>query len=167
MARTTKQCHTCKEQFLKSDLVDYASPHATVAYSYCPKCLAEKKARDVFSATVCNIFGLKAPGPRIWTERKRIIDTYGYSDQTIIDCLKYLYEIKGMKKLSESLCLITPVNIEKMLKYKKRQDFEATKISSAFVESMNSTVQPRRIRVKENTSTLLKDDWNPDDFFKD
>ena len=167
MAKLTKQCFGCKQQFLKTELVNYASLRATQLHSYCPKCLEEKKIKDNFVDAVCQIFNLKAPGPRIWTERKRIIDTYGYTDQTIIDCLQYLYNEKKLKKLSESLCLVTPKNVEDMMKYKRQKSFEATKLSMAFVQSLTSETKPRRVRLKDTTQKKLDDNWNPDDFFKD
>ena len=76
--RAVKKCYGCKQEFRSEELVYYASPTANTGYNYCPKCLAEKQARERFSYKVCSIFGLKAPGPRIWTERKRLYEKYGY-----------------------------------------------------------------------------------------
>ena len=86
------KCFTCKQPFPKEELIDYASENSNVTHHYCKICYAEKIARDNFSNTVCRIFGLKTPGPRIWAERKRIQDKYGYTDNTIVECLLYLYE---------------------------------------------------------------------------
>lgn len=108
----TKKCHGCGENFLRDQLIDYASPNAKTLYSYCQKCYKEKIAKDKFSEKVCSIFGLKKPGPRIWQDRKRIQEKYGYTDDVIVDCLDYIYNIKKLKKLSESLCLVTPLNVE-------------------------------------------------------
>lgn len=50
--RLTKQCFGCKEQFRKTELIDYAAPGTVTMHSYCPKCLAEKHARERFSAKI-------------------------------------------------------------------------------------------------------------------
>lgn len=91
--RLTKLCHGCKQSFRKSELIDYASPGAKTMYSYCSKCLEEKHSRENFSNKVCSIFGIKTPGPLIWTQRKRLQDTYGYTDDIIVECLDYLYNV--------------------------------------------------------------------------
>lgn len=157
--RTTKQCHSCKKQFKYSDLIDYASPGAKTMYSYCKDCLKEKQDRDAFSMKVCQIFGIKSPGPQIWTERKRLRDTYGYTDQTIIDCLDYIYGVEKKKKLTESLVLVKPSTIERMMKYKKQK-------SAGIVQSLKTEMIEHIVPIKENT-TSKKNEWNPDDWLDD
>lgn len=120
--KVTKQCYGCKQQFRKTELIDYASPAAKIPHSYCPKCLKEKQERERFADKVCNIFGIKSPGPRIWTERKRIKDQYGYTDNVIIDCLDYIYNVEKHKGYAESLYLVTPPMVEKMRAYQKQRD---------------------------------------------
>lgn len=163
MAKETKQCYVCKQQFRKNELVDYASPRAKILHSYCKKCLEEKKAKDSFSDAVCYIFGIKMPGPRIWTERKRLIDTYGYSDQTIVDCLNYLYNVKKMKKLTESICLVTPVTIHEMLEYEKQKSFEITYMAKAFETETVEHFVPTPKRKKQ----VQKIEYDPDEWLDD
>ena len=103
------------------------------------------------------------PGPRIWTERKRLIDTYGYSDQTIIDCLNYLYKVKKMKKLAESLCLVTPTTIHEMFEYKKQQSFEANYLAIAMQTEQNEYIIPTPKRKKQ----INKVEYNPDEWLDD
>ena len=123
----TKQCYECKQQFRREELVDYASPKAKITHSYCRACLEKKQARDNFSAKVSEIFGIKSPGPRIWTERKRLFETYGYTDDTIIDCLDYLYKVEKYKKFVESIALVTPTTVERAQRYKKKKEQETDK----------------------------------------
>ena len=111
---STKQCYGCKQTFLKTELIDYTPIAAKISHSYCPACLKEKQAKDNFSMKVCSIFQLKSPGPRIWNERKRLIDKYGYTDEIIIDCLDYIYNVEHAAKLAESLCLVNPTTVAKM-----------------------------------------------------
>lgn len=160
--KNTKQCYSCKQQFLKTELVDYASPRANTLHSYCHKCLMEKQAKDRFSEKVCEIFGVKAPGPRIWTERKRLQATYGYTDDTIIDCLDYIYNIENKKKLVESLCLIRPDTINRMLEYRSKSVREGNKIAQAIATEQQEYIVP----IKEN-KTVQKSMINPDDWLDD
>ena len=140
------QCHTCKEKFRKEELFFYCSPKAKTGYNYCRKCYEEKLAREDFSYKVCKIFGLKAPGPRIWTERQRLQETYGYTDQIITDCLEYVYNVKGAKKLAESLYMINPTNVDEMLQYKRTQESRAEQFESM----AQKEYKYEHIRVREN-----------------
>lgn len=103
------------------------------------------------------------PGPRIWTERKRLIDTYGYTDQTIVDCLDYLYNVKKMKKLAESLCLVTPTTVHEMLMYKKQKIAEAQQLSLALKTEQKEYVVPTPKRKRQKQKTI----YNPDDWLED
>jgi hypothetical protein len=103
------------------------------------------------------------PGPRIWTERKRLIDTYGYTDQTIIDCLDYLYNVKKLKKLAESLCLVKPTTVNEMLQYKKRKAFEATQLGLAMQTETNEYIVPTPKKKKQ----IKKIEYNPDEWLDD
>lgn len=166
----SRTCFGCKETFNSSSLVQYASPNSTVMHWYCPKCLQEKTERDRFSSVVCNIFGLKAPGPRIWTERKRLIDTYGYTDDQLINCLEYLYKIKGLKKLSESLCLINPKSMSEMYAYKQRQENESKRPENMARNITNAAAKTEiknyLVSVFERNREKVKQ-LNPDDWWDD
>ena len=157
--KLTKQCYSCKQEFRKTELIDYAPPGTKSMHSYCPKCLEEKHSRENFSYKVCKIFGIKAPGPIIWTQRKRLKETYAYSDEIIIDCLDYLYNIKGMKKLSESLVLVTPEAVNEMMKYKQKK-------TEQLVKSMNMETKEYVVpiqKAKERKKVI----WDSDDWLDD
>lgn len=161
-ARAIKQCCMCKEKFRREELIDYAAPGTKTMLSYCTKCLKEKQAREAFSNKVCMIFGLKSPGPRIWSERKRLQDTYGYTDETIINCLDYIYYVEKKKKLAESLCLVQPYMVEKMMRYQACQKREAANI----VQAAQGKVREHVVQIKENT-TKKQESWDPDDWLDD
>ena len=156
--KLTKKCYNCKESFRTTELIGYTGPRAKNPQFYCPKCLVERQARDEFSDKVCEIFGIKVPGPRIWTERKRLMETYGYTDNIIIDCLDYIYNIKKYNKLAESLCLIKPPLVNEMMNYKRQQENEGSKIARAAttkIETINVNARENnKIRKKGNN---LKD----------
>ena len=145
------KCYGCKEDFRREELISYCSPNSKTSHNYCPKCYEEKISRENFSQTVCKIFGLKSPGPRIWKERQRIKETYGYTDETISDCLKYIYEIKGMKKLSESLYLVNPINVDQMMKLKRNQEIRKNLFDNAAQQNYNiKYINVRENKLKEN-----------------
>ena len=158
----TKKCYTCKQLFREDQLTGYCSPKAKTPHNYCINCLQEKIARDKFSDQICIIFGVKAPGPRIWTERKRLKDKYGYTDDIILDCLDYIYNVKKKYKKAESLCLVTPIMVEEMLRYKKHKLNEVNHIAQAMATEMKDYVAP----VKENNNKKTKE-WDPDEWLED
>ena len=140
--RKVKQCYGCKVQFRREELIDYAAPGTKTMHSYCAKCSGEKHAREAFANKVCTIFGLKSPGPRIWKERERLQNNYGYTD--------------------ESLCLVQPYMVEKMMRYKATKEHEAANIARAAQTEVKEYIVP----IKENTN-VKKESWNPDDWLED
>ena len=159
MPERTYKCYGCKEKFPKSQLVSYASIRAKNPQNYSPNCLKEKQARESFSEKVCAIFGLKAPGPRIWTERKRLMDNYGYTDSVIVDCLDYIYKVEKKKKLAESLCLVNPTMVEKMMQYKRMEQNK----NYSIIAAMQTQSQEYVVPISENT-TKKDNKWDLDDW---
>lgn len=156
--KLTRQCSGCKQQFRKTELVEYSSVTGKTSNWYCPKCLAEKQSREKFAAKVCQIFGLKAPGPVIWTQRKRLQNEYGYTDDSIIDCLEYIYNVKKFRILSESLGLINPRNMEECRKWKETKKAQGASIAAAIANTeMKEYIVPIRENTKERPRTQLDD----------
>lgn len=162
MSKDTLICYMCKETFLKTEMVQYCSNKAKIAHWYCLKCLEEKQAKEKFSDQVCKIFGLKGPGPRIWTERKRLIDKYGYTDQILIDCLDYIYNVEHKKKLSESLYLINPTMVDKMMRYKRQKN----EVGTSLVQAMKTEIREYVVPIRP-PKERKKEKLNPDDFLDD
>ena len=157
----TKKCFGCKEVFRKTELVECFSASGKTSNWYCPKCLKEKHSREYFTSKICEIFGIQTPGPRIWTERKRLIEKYGYTDNIIIECLEYLYTIEKKDKLSDSLCLVNPISVEKMMQYKKIQQAKANSLMLAMNQQTVEYIVPMKKETHQKTSI------NPDDWLKD
>lgn len=132
MTKNVLKCYGCKELFRKEELVSYTGFGAKTSFNYCRKCLEKKLSREKFSTAVCILFGLKSPGPRIWKERQRLQQEYGYTDDVIIDCLNYLKEVEHTKFFAESLYLVRPETVEKMKAYKEKQEEENKKLIDAF-----------------------------------
>ena len=91
-------------------------------------------------------------------DRKRIIMQYGYTDNTISDCLDYLYNVLKLKVLSKSLCLVTPTNVEKMKQYKRQQSAAAGQLAAAAaIEIVEKPVSIRENIDEEQEENL--DEW--------
>lgn len=156
--KITRKCAGCKEDFRKEEMVEYSSISGKTSNWYCPKCLAEKQARERFSNKVCEIFGIKSPGPRIWTERKRLQATYGYTDDSIVDCLDYIYNEKKLKRLAESLTLVNPKSMEETKKWKDKKAAQGSSIAAAIANTqMKEYFVPIRENKTERPKTNLED----------
>jgi len=156
--KLTRKCDGCKQDIRKDELIEYASLSGKTTYWYCKPCYEEKLAREKFQLKVCQIFGLKAPGPLIWTQRKRLQDTYGYTDDAIVDCLEYIYNVKKMNKLKESLGLINPQSMNEMKKWRAEKKAQAGSIAAAI-----SQMEVREVAVPVRENTRKKKVINLDD----
>ena len=164
MPGLTRKCVECEQYFPKEQMVKYASPRAKTLQWYCPKCLAEKKETEAFTEKVCSIFGIKMPGRRVWQDRKELKEQYGYTDQTLIDCLDYLYTVKKMKKSSVSLILIknNPSIVNEMFEYKIKEKEKAQQI----VEAIKIPTKEYIVPIQENTEKKTEK-WNLEDWLDD
>ena len=158
----TRKCAGCKQDIRKNELIQYASLSGKTTYWYCKSCYEEKLARERFSNKVCEIFGLKSPGPRIWTERKRLQNTYGYTDDTIVECLDYIYKVLKKDKLTESLALVNPRSVYNMKAWKATLQARAGSIAAAMA---NTQTKEYLVPIRENTSK--REEINLDDALLD
>lgn len=154
----TRKCAGCKESIRKDEMIQYSSLSGKTTLWYCKDCYESKLARERFSNKVCEIFGIKTPGPVIWSQRKKLRDTYAYTDDTIIDCLDYVYNVKHIKKLSESLYFVKPEMIEEMKKWKRFKEAQGSNLAAAII---NTQVVEEKVPVRENNSK--KKEINLDD----
>lgn len=158
----TRKCYGCKQDIRKEEMIQYTSLSGKSSYWYCKTCYEEKLAREKFSNKVCEIFGIKSPGPRIWTERKRLRDKYGYTDSAIIDCLEYIYNVVKKDKLSESLALVNPKSMLNMKAWRADRQARAGSIAAAMA---NTQTKEYIVPIKENTSK--REEINLDDALLD
>ena len=77
----------------------------------------------------------------------------------IADCLDYLYNVKKVKKLSSSLALVNPRNVEEMKKYKRSQTASAGAITAAASVEIKEYSAP----IQENKGKQ-KEQWNFEDW---
>ena len=156
--KLTRKCAGCKQDIRKEEMVEYFSPSGKTSHWFCPACLKEKQERERFSNKVCEIFGIQSPGPIIWTQRKRLQDTYGYTDDAIIDCLDYIYNVVKLDKLSESLVLVNPRNMNNMKAWRADRQARAGSIAAAIA---NTPLHEYIVPIKENKTK--KKEINLDD----
>lgn len=153
-------CFMCKEKFPKEELISYAAPMCTVFHNYCKHCYEERLERDRFNLAVCRIFGIKSPGPLIWTQRKNLM-AQGFTDSMIIDCLEYIYKIKKYKILKESLGLVTRRLYDEMIQYKERNKITTPIETFAAKGNKIEYIRPREEQEKETK------ELDPNDFLND
>lgn len=146
--QTTRKCYGCGESTPKDEMIQYSSVSGKTLYWYCRACYEEKLARERFQVKVCQIFGLKAPGPLIWSQRKKLRDTYGYTDDAIVDCLEYIYNVKHKKVLKESLGLVNPRSMVEMKAWRAEQKAKASGLAAS---AANTQVVEHRVLIRENT----------------
>ena len=87
----------------------------------CPNCYKQAKENEEFKIFICELFGVKSPGPKIYSQRKRLKEQYGFSDTTIMRTLEYVFRVKKMNKAFESLGLVTPAMVEEAHQYHLKQ----------------------------------------------
>ena len=160
--RITRKCSECKQDFRKEELIEYTTVSGKTSKWYCRNCYEDKLSRERFQNKVCQIFGLKSPGPLIWTQRKRLRDTYGYTDDTIVDCLEYIYHVEKKKILKDSLGLVQPYMVERMRKWKAEKKAIAGSLAAAMA---NTQMNEHLTQTRENTTK--KKEINLDDALLD
>ena len=154
----TRKCHGCKQDIRKEEMIQYTSLSGKSSYWFCKTCYEEKMARERFQTKVCQIFGIKSPGPVIWTQRKKLRDTYGYTDDAIVDCLEYIYNVQKKKILSESLVLVGPKSMAQMKAWRADQKARASGIAAAIAHTeMKEYIVPIKENKKKREEINLDD----------
>ena len=158
--RKTLKCFKCKKVFNSSELVSYCKEGTETPHNYCPKCLEEIQWYEKYINTVCRIFHLLAPGPRINKEHKLLIEK-GYTDRTITECLEYIYDIKkAIKPTVATLYFVNADSINEMMEYKRNTHQNPDAIVSAMTKM---TFKEYIVPIKE-AQPRKKEIINPDDY---
>ena len=154
----TRKCYGCRQDIRKDEMIQYATLSGKTSYWYCRSCYEEKLARERFQNKVCQIFGIKSPGPLIWTQRKRLKETYGYTDDAIVDCLEYIYNVEHMNKLKESLGLVNPRSMANMKKWRAEKQGQAGSLVAAMTNTeVTKEVVPFNVQKNIKKTTVLDD----------
>ena len=163
MARVYK-CFECKMNILSDDAV------GVDAHYYHPKCYAAVLDRKNLMAYICQLFGLKAPGPVIYSQRKTFTEKYKYTDAGMLKTLKYLYEVQKTKidGAKERIGLIPYAYNEAQEYFAKEERAKkeiAQKMADAIANQKTEIIYVKNIRREEKkkdfidpASILLMDD---------
>ena len=119
------------------------------------ECGEKQKEKDNFYSYVCEIFKLKAPGPRIYNQGNSFVEKYGY---TYLGMQKTLYFIYAVKKHandrpieSKSIGLI-PYYYDEAQEYFKRIDKKKemirNEVMSTTEEIISVKMAPRARKAK-------------------
>ena len=119
------------------------------------ECGEKQKEKDNFYSYVCEVFKLKAPGPRIYNQGNSFVEKYGY---TYLGMQKTLYVIYAVKKHandrpieSKSIGLI-PYYYDEAQEYFKRIDKKKEmirkEIMSTTEEIISVKMAPRAKKAK-------------------
>lgn len=153
MARVYK-CFECKWNVTADDAVLDDGKH------YHPKCYALVLDRRNFVEYVCKLFGLKSPGPVIYSQRKNFMEKYGYTDAGMLKTLQYLYDIKKTKTTNakERIGLI-PFAYDEAQAYfedeaKKKQEI-AQKMVEAIEQQKIEIIKVHRIYSQKEKGPLI------------
>lgn len=161
--KPTLKCYKCGEQFPRGDLVEYVTMRAKNPHRYCPKCLKEIKATENFYKKISEFYKNDISWATINKRKTALYETYGYTDQTIIDCLEYAYTVKGYVVLEKALGIVKPPLVEEMLQYKRAKEFKENQIVNAIIDGTNKKNLPQ-IKVRENMKPRKKSTWDDENF---
>ena len=63
------------------------------------------------------MFGTPAPRPKTYPQPRKIKENYGFTDETIMKTLDYLFKVKKMDKGFESIGLVNPRTVDEAKDY--------------------------------------------------
>lgn len=109
----------------------------------CPQHYKEAVATAKFNMFVCELFGIKSAGPLIYTQRKKLHEQ-GYTDETIMHTLEYIFRVKKMNKSFESLGLV-PKMVDEAYEYHLSQKGKTVELQeNKVVEHVVSIKKPEK-----------------------
>ena len=156
--RLTRKCAGCGQDIRKDEMIEYSSISGKTSKWFCRACYEEKIGREKFANRICQIFGLKSPGPVIWTQRKKLQEEFGYTDDIILDTLDYVYNVKKIKKLSETLYFVRPTIVNEMKQWKNNKELQAGGIAAATKQMVvHEYIISVNDKKKERKTTNLED----------
>lgn len=124
-------------------------PYRQDKKNYHKECYEQKLQRDELCQYICNMFALKAPGPRIYTQIKKYIDD-GYTYVGILNALRYFYEIKkGSKEKANGGIGIVSYVYKDANNYFSYKDEQKTRIAESITKQFNKEEQVMKIKKVE------------------
>lgn len=155
------KCHMCGEQVLVSERVADEQ-----GFWYHPNCLDLQLKREELLNYICMLYGLKKPGPVVFTQLKRFTQNLGYTYDGILKALKYHYEIQhGDKEKANEAIGIVPYIYDESMNY---WNFIHTK-QKQIIEDIEPTLNPPKIKIsiQSDKPKRMKEKYNFDDLLND
>lgn len=148
--RPNLMCYKCKNAFPRDSLINYKNQN------YCPECHKLKLADEAFADFVCRLFKLKAPGPVIYSQRRRLKETLGLTDGQIMKTLHYIYNVRQVKRTTETLGLVTPENVEMARRYYEELNRQIEVSRKALEQQRIALANPRAIPLPKEEERVVK-----------
>lgn len=151
-------CYRCKEKLERTEAAKEKDKY------FHPECLVlHQEAADLYSY-ICFLFGLKTPGPRIYTQIKTYIEKNNYTYNGIKLALKYFFEVKHNNTSIETIGIV-PYVYDEAQEYFKNTEHRQADIAKIIGEKIEET--PIIIDVKSTPNRKTKKrliDMDMDDF---
>ena len=157
MPKLTLKCQGCKQEFRREEITPYRPITCKkTTYNYCKKCLEQQMAKDNYKKSIYKLFGMM-PMAKANTQKKRLQEKYGYTDDVILDTIFYAFNIKGLKPMADkkygpSIGFINPSLVDEMNRYKRAGEGRKNLIDNL----SNTKYKYEYIDVKENKDNQIK-----------
>ena len=92
-------------------------------------------------------------GEFIYSQRKKLKTAYGFTDETIMKTLDYLFNIKKLNKGYESLGLINPQTVDEAKRYFEEKKKNEEKLKAAEQTRVEKIIIP--VKKKERKVDLI------------
>jgi SPBc2 prophage-derived uncharacterized protein yorH len=155
------KCAGCGLQVDKNEAIRYKDKN------FHKKCYEIQKDKDEIFKYVCELFGLKKPGPVIYSQLKRFMEKYPhYTYKGILNSLVYFYDVKhsSKKKSNEAIGIVPYV-------YDEAQEYfntvEKKKIAIANKIEKQLEVKPEIKIIKKDNEVKKMKIYNLEDFLED
>lgn len=130
--------------------------------NYHADCCKKQKDRDELISYICNLFGLKKPGPVVYSQLKRFVEVQKYTYEGILHSLQYFYDVKkGSKQKANQAIGIVPYVYDEAQDYYTKLSYKQDKVAEVVSKQMEKT--PVVIRVKKQ-EIKEKPQYNLEDF---
>lgn len=114
--------------------------------NYHAQCYYEFKEKERLVTYICELFSLKAPGPRNYRSIKKYIEENNYTYKGILNSLKYFYEVKkGDKEKANSGIGIVPYIYDEAQEYYKKLKYKNKKIREV-VENQKE-IEDKKVKI--------------------
>lgn len=159
MGRLVK-CAFCEKQVDKDIAVRY---HEKNFHFECAK---KQEEKDILMEYVCKLFGLKRPGPTVYSQLKTFMEKNNYyTYKGVLNALKYFYEIqKNSTKKSNQGIGIVPYVYDEAAVYFENVDLKQEVIKNKLIKQLeNQGIQtikasePVRSRVKTLDLSIIEE----------